>query len=57
MNQARKDTTGIKLEVNERLVLFSFFTLKLVIQILQSFTLLLNHIREQAFISSNYECV
>lgn len=22
MNQARKDTTGIKLEVNERLVLF-----------------------------------
>lgn len=31
MNQARKDTTGIKLEVNERFVLLSFFTLKLVI--------------------------
>lgn len=31
MNQARKDTTGIKLEVNERFVLYFFFTGMLVI--------------------------
>lgn len=36
MNQARKDTTGIKLEVNERFVLFLFLHLKLVMYLFVS---------------------
>lgn len=45
MNQARKDTTGIKLEVNERFVLFSFIIkacyTNVCIQILNYCTILL----------------